>query len=358
MVIEQYTITNSYNFPHPNTDTLLPQRFLEQSLNTLRQTQHQPLQLNPQNLTQIPSPEQAPTNIRIKPTLIHTKADNQETLIAAVDTSTIKIGETQTGAIAAIRGATVWRQNHIYKYTRLGPFIFHITEDNKNSLYNTLEHAYFNTTNSNMHQSAPNIMQMPQRLASILERWMQNMLAKSINHGIILFDGSLLSGTIDTPVQRLREILSYARRNLNTVLAFSKATTLRSSGILITEQLPNHEAPYLLETSGLHFKPPIMLLGDVYVARLSKAKLAFRLDMDKEVPYDQRVDAVQKLLGNDMYSQSYPESLRLAHILCTFTANEVIAIKHFITRKHGVQIVNRPDMHRLLFGAFGREGSA
>jgi len=80
--------------------------------------------------------------------------------------------------------------------------------------------------------------------------------------------------------------------------------------------------------------------------------------MDKEVPYDQKVDAVQKLLGNDMYSQSYPESLRLAHILCTFTANEVIAIKHFITRKHGVQIVNRPDMHRLLFGAFGREGSA
>ena len=67
---------------------------------------------------------------------------------------------------------------------------------------------------------------------------MQTMLAKTVSHGIILFDGSLTAGTMDTPVQRLREILSYARRNQSTVLAFSKATTLRSNGLLITEQLP------------------------------------------------------------------------------------------------------------------------
>ena len=110
------------------------------------------------------------------------------------------------------------------------------------------------------------------------------MLAKTVNHGVMLFDGSLISGTIDTPVQRLREILGYARRNDSTVLAFSKATTLRANGILITEQLPNHDPPYLLETTGVHFKPPIMLLGDVYVARLNKANFAFRLDIDKETP--------------------------------------------------------------------------
>ena len=180
------------------------------------------------------------------------------------------------------------------------------------------------------------------------------MLAKTMNSGVLLFDGSLTSGTIDTPVQRLREILSYARRNNNTVLAFSKATTLRSNGILITEQLPNHDPPYLLETIGLHSKPPIVLLGDVYVARLNKANFAFRLDIDKETPPEQRMDALQKLLGNDLYTQSYPETLRLSHILCTFTANEVLAMKHFITSKHGIQIINRPDMHRLLFGPFGK----
>jgi hypothetical protein len=354
MVIEQYTITNKYNFPQPTIDTALPQRFLEQSLYSLRQVQHQDLQLNHQTFQQLNVTEQYPSSIQLKPEPTPIKPDRQETLIAAVDTSTIKIGETATGIVIAIRGAITWRQTHTYKYTRLGPFVFHITEDNKNSVYNTLEHAYFSTTYGSMHQAAPNIMQMPMRLACLLERWMQTMLAKTVNNGIILFDGSLTSGTIDTPTQRLREILSYARRSGSTVLAFSKATTLRANGILITEQLPNHEPPYLLETTGLHFKPPTTLLGDVYVARLNKANFAFRLDIDKETAEEQRIEAVQKLLGNDLYKQSYPETLRLSHILCTFTANEVLAVKHFITRKHGIQMVNRPDMHRLLFGPFGK----
>ncbi len=354
MVIEQYTITEKYNFPQPTIDTTLPQRFLEQSLYSLKQVQHQPFQLNPQTFQQLNITEQYPSSIQLKPQAIPIKPDHQETLIAAVDTSTIKIGETSTGMIIAVRGATTWRQNRAYKYTRLGPFIFHITEENKNAVYNSLEHAYFSTSYGASHQAAPNILQMPMRLASLLERWLQTMLAKTVNHGIILFDGSLTSGTLDTPVQRLREILSYARRNNSTVLAFSKATTLRANGILITEQLPNHDPPYLLETTGIHSKPPLILLGDVYVARLNKSNLAFRLDIDKETPVEQRMAALQKLIGNDLYTQSYPETLRLSHILCTFTANEVLAIKHFITRKHGIQIINRPDMRRLLFGPFSK----
>jgi hypothetical protein len=96
------------------------------------------------------------------------------------------------------------------------------------------------------------------------------------------------------------------------------------------------------------------VLGGVYVARLNKANYAFRLDIDREIPLQHRMVAVEKLLGNDLYMQGYPETLRLSHILCTFTANEVLAIKHFITRKHGIQIINRPDMHKLLFGPFGK----
>jgi hypothetical protein len=355
-VIEQYTITNKYNFPQPTIDSLLPQRFFEQSIHSLKQVQHQPLQLNQQTQHKFNIAEQYPHNIQLKQGVITLKADHQETIVAAVDTSTIKIGETQTGIIVAIRGATTWKQNGTYKYTRLGPFIFHINEENKNQLCNTLEHAYFSTTYGSSHQSAPNIIQMPTRLASLLERWLQTMLAKTVNHGVLLFDGSLTAGTPETPTQRLREILGYARRNQSTVLAFSKATTLRSNGLLITEQLPNRDPPYLLETAGLHSKPPMMLLGDVYVARLNKANLAFRLDIDRETPVEQRMEAIQKLLGNDLYTQSYPETLRLSHILCTFTANEVLAIKHFITRKHGIHIVNRPDMHRILFGSYGFKG--
>jgi hypothetical protein len=352
-VIEQYTLTPKYNFPHPNTDTALPQRFLEQSLSSLKRVQHQTLQFQPES-TPFKTTEQHPYSLQLKPQPIPLHPDHQDTVVAAVDTSTIKIGETSTGLVVAVRGATVWRQNRSYKYTRLGPFIFHITEDNKGELLSALEHAYFCTSFGGTHQASPNLLQMPTRLSSLLERWLQTMLAKTVSEGILLFDGSLTAGTVDTPTQRLKEILSLARRNSTTVLAFSKATTLRANGVLITEQLPNKDPPYLLETSGLHAKPPTVLLGDVYVARLNRANLAFRLDIDRETDREVRIEAIQRLLGNDVYSQSYPETLRLSHILCTFTANEVLAMQHFITRRHGIQFVNRPDMHRLLFGMFGK----
>jgi hypothetical protein len=356
LVIEQYTITTTpkYNFPQPTIDTTLPQRFLEQSLHSLKQVQRQSFQLNEQNIHHFHMLEQPSSNFNLKRQPINLKPSHQKTIIAAVDTSTIKIGETSTGIVIAVRGATTWKENQRYRYTRLGPFIFHITEDNKNEVYNSLEKSYFSTRHSNNHHANPHLMQMPTRLASLLERWLQLMLAKTVNNGLILFDGSLTSGTIDTPVQRMKSILSLARKNQSTVLAFSKMTTLRVNGYLITDKLPKHKPPYLLETIGIKFKSPTVVLGSVYVARLNRTNYAFRLDIDNEISYQQRMKAVELLLGNDLCPQSYPETLRLSHILCTFTANEVLAIKHFITRKHGIQIINRPDMHKLLFGPFGK----
>jgi hypothetical protein len=358
-VIEQYNITTSkYNFPQQPMDTSLPQRFIELSINSLRQVRNSGFQLNQLLIQPDPYSETSPTQLQLKRQPLPLTPRHQETIISAVDTTTIKIGETSTGIIIAIRGATVWKQKQKYHYTRLGPFIFHITEDNKNAVYNNLEKAYFNTPYSGNHQATPPLMQMPTRLAGLLERWLQTMLAKTVNDSIILFDGSLTSGTIDTPTQRMRDLLATARKNQNTVLAFSKATTLRVNGYLITDLLPEHDGPYLLETTGVHFKPPTVPMGDVYVARLHKTKMAFRLDIDREIPLVDRMEAVEKLLGNDTVQQSYPETLRLAHILCTFTANEVLAMQHFTTRRHGIQILNRPDMHRLLFGPFGKEGYA
>ncbi|HEX9262032.1 MAG TPA: hypothetical protein VF893_05840 [Candidatus Bathyarchaeia archaeon] len=359
MVIEQYTVTTPrYNFPQPSMDTSLPQRFLELSIHSLQQVRNQFFQLNQQTIQQ-DGPYDSSMTLQLKRQPLPLKPRTKEVLISAVDTSTIKIGETSTGIIVAIRGANVWKQNGAYRYTRLGPFIFHITEDNKKEVYGDLEKAYFHTQYGANHHATPNLLQMPTRLANLLERWLQTMIAKTAANGVLLFDGSLTSGTFDTPVQRMREILGTARRNGNVVLAFSKATVLRSNGYLITDLLPERDPPYLLETTDTRIKPPTVLLGDVYVARLNKANLAFRLDIDREISIQNQKEAVEKLIGNDVFQQSYPETLRLSHILCTFTANEVLAIQHFISRKHGIKIINRPDMHRLLFGPFGKgEGYA
>jgi hypothetical protein len=108
MVIEQYVTTPRYNFPQPSMDTSLPQRFVELSLNSLRQV-HAPIQLN-QHLIQQENPyDNYPTTLQLKREPLPLKPCQEETLIAAVDTSTIKIGETSTGIIIAVRGANVWK---------------------------------------------------------------------------------------------------------------------------------------------------------------------------------------------------------------------------------------------------------
>jgi hypothetical protein len=335
-------------------DTMLPQRFIELSLHSLKHVQAQSFQLNQQAFQQFNNLDEPAQSLRLKLEPIRLNPKQKENIVASVDTSTIKLGETSTGIVIAVRGANVWKQDRKYRYLRLGPFIFHITEDNKKEVFRTLERAYFSSSYDCSHQSAPSLLQMPTRIASLLERWLQAMLSKTITDGIILFDGSLTSGTADSPTQRMKEILATARKRGNIVLAFSKMTTLRANGYLITDLLPEYKPPYLLQTVGLKLKPPMVLLGEIYVAKLARGNYAFRLDIDKQVNDEDRVGGVERLLGNDMVSQSYPESLRLAHILCTYTANEVLAMQHFITSKYKLQIINRPDMHRLLFGPFGK----
>jgi hypothetical protein len=335
-------------------ETTLPRQFIELSLHSLKQAPDHAFQLNQQNIQQFNSLDSHDETLRLKLQPLHLIPSRTEKIVAAVDTSTIKIGETSTGMMIAIRGANVWKQSKRYRYVRFGPFIFHVTEENKKQVYETLERTYFNSMHERNHQCAPSILQMPTRIASLLERWLQTMAAKTITDGLILFDGSLTAGTAEAPTHRMKEILDSARKRDNVVLAFSKVTSLRANGHRITDLLPDHKPPFLLETEGLRLKPPMVLLGEVYVARLTKGNLAFRLDVDKDVPFEPRIEAVEKLLGNDLFAESYPETLRLAHILCTFTANEVLAMQHFVTRRFGLQIINRPDMHRLLFGAFGK----
>jgi hypothetical protein len=279
---------------------------------------------------------------------------HEETPVAACDTSTIKIGDTRTGILVAVRGANVLRQHRNYKYTRFGPFIFHVTEDNKDEVNSTLHRESSATWLSRNQSSLTSLLQNPTRISSILERWLQATLSRTISNGIILFDGSLTAGTAETSTEQLKMILSSAREHGDAVLAFSKMTNLRINGHLITDVSLQLRDPYLLETTGLRPKPPIVLLGEVYVARLSRENYSFRLDIDRERPCEQRIETVEKLLGNDLLSQGYPETLRLAHILCTFTATEVLAMQHFVARKYGFKIIERPDMHRLLFGPFGR----
>jgi hypothetical protein len=89
------------------------------------------------------------------------------------------------------------------------------------------------------------------------------------------------------------------------------------------------------------------------VAKLVDDGFAFRLDIDREVPQDTRIEAMNRLIASDIVMQGYPETLRLAHIFSAFTGNEVIAVQRYLAFAHGLRISPRFNLRKSLFGPFG-----
>jgi len=351
----QYTPTTpKYNFPLPPQTLQIPQKFIELSLKTIKTPKQTTLHNYPTNLDDEDDDEKKlffpdHNHYTIQP--IPLKPIKQETTIVSTDVSTIKIGETNQGIICATRGTIVWKEKNRYRYLRIGPFPLHITEENKKEIQYLLRHHSLDAPIEPLHNS--NLTNMPMRLGNLLEHWIKTAISYASKNSIILWDGSLTAGTASNPLKTVSQTLEMARNHLNTTLAFSKHTYLRFLNHQPTHS-KNLQKPHLLEINGFPTNSgPFSLLGKVYMTKLTPNGCSFRLDIDKEIPDKQRIEAVEKLLGNDTLFQGYPETLRLAHIYATFTATEVIALQRFLVKNCGLKILPQPNIRSLLFGPFG-----
>jgi hypothetical protein len=349
----QYTqATPKYNFPHPIDTLQIPQRLLELSLRSLKKTQDSQL-LRQEYAADEPLATNNERTFPSKVTPEKLKPNPAKTPIVAIDVSSIKLGETQTGTLLAVRGAVVWKQTSHYNYVRLGPFPFHVTERNQDEICSLLQNP--DKTLCVRENAFSNIPLVQTKLTTLLELWIREYVNQTTHDYLTLWDGSLVAGTPETPTRAVERLLKDARLRQNTVLAFSKMTRMLFRGHRITDLVLEQKSPCLLKIGGCPtVAGPLHLLGNVFVAKLSPSSCAFRLDVDKELSYERVVDAVQRLLGNDMVSQSYPEALRLAHIYSTFTANEVLGIQRCVARESNLKIVERPNIRRLLFDRFGK----
>ncbi len=282
------------------------------------------------------------------------KPSQQPATIIAIDVSNIKLGETDSGLLIAIRAAVVWMRNRQYRYLRLGPFPFHITEQNKQKICHLFRAHNFQTSPNS--QITPKLTDTHNRISNLLECWLQMNISTRSQDSIVLWDGSLTAGTPDNPMQFLSKLLETARHRLNRILAFAKTTTLRIGNQVLTDLTTETPSPCLIQVKSIPLNPstPLRFLGNIYVTRFARSNCSFRLDIDKNLPIEEGIAAVEQLLGNDMLYQGYPETLRLAHIYSTFTASEVIGIQRFIAQTHGLRIIMRPNLRRLLFGPFGK----
>lgn len=347
------TTTPKYNFPsahNPLHLQQLPKQFIALSQQSLDRTKNHTTQYK-KIITQSSQSRHQQHSIP-KTKLIQLTPKNNAKPIIAIDVSSIKLGETRTGTLLGVRGAIVWKEQKHYRYLRIGPFPFHITQQTENEI-----RSIFNQTNQIFLQkySIPQTYFIQSRLTTILERWIQSSIIQTTYNSIVLWDGSLLAGSTETPISLIKELLATARKNKNTVLAFSKMTRLALQGHKLTDLISKHPPPCLLKIQEMIDNiGPMKLMGDVYVVKLNRGDLAFRMDADKHLPTTEVIDAVQHLLGNDVILQSYPETLRLAHIFSTFTATEVIGLQRYVSLRSDLKIETKLNLRRLLFGRYGK----
>ncbi|MEM1581872.1 MAG: hypothetical protein QXK89_05110 [Candidatus Bathyarchaeia archaeon] len=362
-MIEQihYATTPRYNFPRIFENVNLPKKIVELSLSSMIEIKERCFQPSIDiESVQLERIEEQEEIIEVYsrgsiPLILPLEPIPDGTPVIAIDASSIKVGETESGVLYAVRGAVVWNERKHYRYVRLGPFPFYITEENKREILKVLGQY----SPSVFSSSLSFLIEVQSRLCNALERWIQMMVSNSISDSIILWDGSMASKQ-SNGLDTLARVLRDARNNSNIILSFSKASTVRFLGRKITDLIVKQRPPCLLEIDEQMLSirtKNLRLLGKIFVAKLSDRGYTFRLDIDKEMPKEIQMLAVQRLLGNDLIFQGYPETLRLAHIFSTFTASDVIGIQRFITREYGLKVVTLPSIRKALFGPFGTGGA-
>jgi hypothetical protein len=146
------------------------------------------------------------------------------------------------------------------------------------------------------------------------------------------------------------------------MIAISKKTKLRIRNESLTNLLANEINPCLIDVDAEvtdQFPPyPVRFLGRVFVAKLAKCGYPFRIDIDRQIPPAAAINEFAQLAGTDIVDQGYPETLRMAHILSTFTATDALAMQAYAESEFGLETIPELSLRHSLFGPFGTRWEA
>ena len=264
--------------------------------------------------------------------------------VVAIDTSSIKVAVGSKGVVIAIRGALVIREWSRIWAEIIGPFMVYIDYDGVGELLSSMLGGEVRLDYWGDYQLYNSVQKV---LAGILEKRLQEYAVERFKDTILLFDGSLSAGPLDNPTWLVSRIIDEARPRGNDILAFSKTSILRVWGELITSLKLDAEPPYVVEMTWAikELEMRVKVLGETYLARLSAGGEGFRVDAAIRRSIG---DVLGSLLKSDSLIYGYPETLILAHDLCTFNKMDLIAMQS-ILRRRGVRLFKPTSIRWLLF---------
>jgi len=251
--------------------------------------------------------------------------------IASVDSTCVLLGETQDGSLYAARaGVGISSRKSLRKFVQLGPMIIYLSGDGLSGLKTQFTELALDAMLAD-HGIAERVIR------NTVERKVVDSLLASEDEVFVMVDGSLkhpLGSFTQQP---------YSRRNPSTCLVgFSKSSSLifseAAAGAVSRAENP---AYFTLEEG------PVSTV----LAKFSPDGLVFRLDLS--APAQPVHVVLGRMLGNDVFTAGYPESLKLAHHLSVFTKAEGAALKAYVTKRFRLRELPTFNLRRIILGSLG-----
>jgi NurA domain len=275
----------------------------------------------------------------VTPRVIH--PSEKVTFISAVDSSVIHLARTEEGRLyAAKSGIVISSGRRIRRHFRLGPILIYLTQES--------------LRNSKMDHNLGNLLlvdsSMAKRLIRIrLERAIQLVLSSHLNNSIILIDGALRSSVFEDYNCTIDKVAEMSTLNNNDVIGLSKNTSMTALN-QFESLLKTVPCSACIDTGCVVRGLARNTLGNNLLVKLGKNKNEYVLRADICSSNGDDLDCLERLIGNDILFRSYPESLRIAHHISTFTTTEISSLKGFISRSCATEEVDQTTARKNILG--------
>ncbi|MGQ9513487.1 MAG: hypothetical protein ACUVTL_00275 [Thermoproteota archaeon] len=236
---------------------------------------------------------------------------DEETMVVGLDASAFCLGECDRGALVVVRAAMVSKTRSTkYRARRFGPIPFLVPflgDDPK-----------------------------AQDPMSFLEGYIKDYVSGNVSDSIILWDGRLQ--LIDSFLGGLE----HARENGNVIVALSKEAI--SYYHPINDKIRELDHPFVAILGSDRLKT-------IVATRLEARGLVLRAEHFPSKTHEKVAEDFSRIVANDLLESGYPETLRLAHILCKFSPTEVIGLRRAVREKTSIELRRKNDTRKIIFGA-------
>jgi len=294
-------------------------------------------------------------------------------LIAGIDGGLARLGSSDEGVVAAVRGAIVVQEADGRRIYKAKPGMIHLHARNRLELLHEIGRRFNDPTHyvvvkDGVPVALKGILTTPHyqidRVRNFVERTLQFTACGLIRNGIVVLDGAATPDTFDTPPGLIERLAREATGRGSHLIAVSKKTTLTVNGrdlrsvldgaaagprYLYLNELLDQDRQRRIAAGG---RPDRRVpIGHLYAVRFGAMGETYRVDVVPAPGYTP-LEALQSFYASTLFRAGYPDVLIRAHLHAYFTYPDLLRLQSAVPKTFGL-VPRREIDHGAAFAPFG-----